>query len=100
MSKIIGNALSRQILDIASEVTWVESNRCYGRVLLDASLVSHASLEFGLLKILDMKAAEVRAQIALCEPHSAINIALRPSRGKWVTHRVIARRCLDDAKKH
>ena len=62
MSKAIGNALSRQILDIASEGTWVESNCCYGRVLLDASLVSHASLEFGLLKILDMKAAEMRAQ--------------------------------------
>ena len=40
----------------------VESNCCYGRVLRDASLVSHASLEFGLLKILDMKAAEIRAQ--------------------------------------
>ena len=59
MSKAIGNALSRQILDIAS---WGESNCCYGRVLRDASLVSHGSLEFGLLKILDMKAAEIRAQ--------------------------------------
>jgi len=81
VSKIIGNALSRQILDIASEVTWVESNRCYGRVLLDASLVSHASLEFGLLKVLDMKAIEIRAQHG-CENLTQQSTLLSALRGE------------------
>ena len=82
MSKAIGNALSRQILDIASEGTRGESYCCYGRVLRDASLVSHASLEFGLLKILDMKAAKYARSMALLRTSLSNQHCSPPFEGK------------------